>query len=66
MSISNLYSLQGASEKKVDAGDGNEQTSDGQQPRKEETGVRKSSKGQQKENVSEDVDVDACIHTRFM
>ena len=43
----------------MDADDGNERTSDGQQPRKEETGARKSSKGQQKENVSEDVDVDA-------
>ena len=45
--------MQGASEKKADAGDGNEQSSDGQQPKKEETGACKSGKGQQKKNVSE-------------
>ena len=49
MSISNF---QGASAKKADAGDGNEQTNDGEQPRKEETGTCKSGKGQQKENVA--------------
>lgn len=52
MSISNLYSMQGASEKKVNDGDGNERASDGQRPSKEETGACKSGKGQQKENVS--------------
>ena len=45
--------MQGASEKKTNADDGNQQTSDGDQPKKGETSAHGSGKSQQKENVSE-------------
>ena len=45
--------MQGASEKKTNADDENQQTSDGDQPKKGETSARGSGKSQQKENVSE-------------
>ena len=48
-----FFLMQGASEKKMNTDNGNQETSDGVQPKKGETSARGSGKSQQKENMSE-------------
>ena len=61
----NFSLMQGASEKKTNA-NGNQQTSDGDQPKKGETSARGSGKSQQKENVSEMYFVDLHYYSTLL